>query len=77
MNAYGVFVSFLFPAIESNDDCAEEGEVFEYQEEGDQGQDHQGKPSICCISETYQVTMHCSTLALITMQCFSYIAINP
>jgi hypothetical protein len=46
MNAYGMFVSFLFPAIEANDDCAEEGEVFEYQEEGDQGQAHQGKPSI-------------------------------
>jgi hypothetical protein len=69
--------SFLFPAIESNDDCAEEGEVFEYQEEGDQGQANQGKPSICCISESYQVTMHCSTLALITMHCFSYIAITP
>jgi hypothetical protein len=63
--------SFLFPAIESNDDCAEEGEVFEYQEEGDQGQANQGKPSTCCISESYQVTMHYSTLALITMHCFS------
>jgi hypothetical protein len=69
------FISF--PAIESNNDCQEEGEVFEYQEEGDQGQAHQGKPSICCISETYQVTMHCSTLALIAMHCFYYIAINP
>jgi hypothetical protein len=49
----GVFISF--PAIESNDDYAEEGEVFEYQEEGDQGQATQGKPSICCISESYQV----------------------
>jgi hypothetical protein len=67
----------FFPAIESNNDCAEEGEVFEYQEEGDQGQANQGKPSICCISKSYQVTMHCSTLALITMHCFSYIAINP
>jgi hypothetical protein len=47
MNAYWVYASFLFPAIESNDDCAEEGEVFEYQEEGDQGQAHQGKPSTC------------------------------
>jgi hypothetical protein len=35
----------LFPAIESNDECAEEGEIFEYQEEGDQGQATQGKPS--------------------------------
>jgi hypothetical protein len=30
--------AFIFPAIDSNDECAEEGEVFEYQEEGDQGQ---------------------------------------
>jgi hypothetical protein len=47
MNAYCMCTSFLFPAIESNDDCAEEGEVFEYQEEGDQGQAQQGKPSTC------------------------------
>jgi hypothetical protein len=52
MNAYRVCLRFLFPAIESNDDCAEEGEVFEYQEEGDQGQANQGKPSTCCISES-------------------------
>jgi hypothetical protein len=24
-----------FPVIDSNEECAEEGEVFEYQEEGD------------------------------------------
>jgi hypothetical protein len=36
----------IFLAIESNDECAEEGEVFEYQEEEDQGQATQGKPSI-------------------------------
>jgi hypothetical protein len=30
--------AFIFPAIESNEECAEEGEVFEYQEEEDQGQ---------------------------------------
>jgi hypothetical protein len=69
--------SFLFPAIESNDDCAEEGEVFEYQEEGDQGQANQGKPSTCCISESYHGTMHYSTLTLITMHHFPYIAISP
>jgi hypothetical protein len=69
--------SFPFLAIKSNDDCAEEGEVFEYQEEGDQGQANQGKPSTCCISESYHGTMHDSTLALITMHCFSYIAISP
>jgi hypothetical protein len=52
MNAYCVYVVVYFPAIELNDDCAEEGEVFEYQEEGDQGQANQGKQSICCISES-------------------------
>jgi hypothetical protein len=34
-----------FLAIESNDECAKEGEVFEYQEEEDRGQATQGKPS--------------------------------
>jgi hypothetical protein len=49
---YAYCVLLLFPAIDSNDECAEEGEVFEYQEEGDQGQATQGKPSTCCISES-------------------------
>jgi hypothetical protein len=49
INAYCVLLLFL--AIESNDKSAEEGEIFEYQEEGDQGQANQGKPSTCCISE--------------------------
>jgi hypothetical protein len=51
MIAYWVLL--FFSAIETNEDCAEEGEVFEYQEEGDQGQANQGKPSTCCISESY------------------------
>jgi hypothetical protein len=42
----------IFSMIESNDECAEEGEVFEYQEEEDQGQATQGKPSTCCIPES-------------------------
>jgi hypothetical protein len=37
--------AIIFPAIESNKECAEGGEVFEYQEEEDQGQATQGKPS--------------------------------
>jgi hypothetical protein len=41
-----LIVCFYFPAIELNEDCAEEGEVFGYQEEVDQGQATQGKPSI-------------------------------
>jgi hypothetical protein len=43
----------IFPAIESNEECAEVGEVFEYQEEEDQGLANQGKPSTCCICESY------------------------
>jgi hypothetical protein len=42
--------AITFPVIESNDECAEEGEVYEYQEEEDQEQATQGKPSTCCIS---------------------------
>jgi hypothetical protein len=34
--------AIIFPVIESNEECTEEGEVFEYQEEEDQGQDTQG-----------------------------------
>jgi hypothetical protein len=34
----------IFLAIESNEECTEEGEVYEYQEEEDQGQANQGKP---------------------------------
>jgi hypothetical protein len=43
-----IFICALlfFPAIESNEECTEEGEVFEYQEEEDQGLSNQGKPSI-------------------------------
>jgi hypothetical protein len=38
---------FFLSVIESNDtECTEEGEVYEYQEEEDQGQANQGKPSI-------------------------------
>jgi hypothetical protein len=44
MHVY-LFVCCYFPAIESNEECTEEGEVFEYQEEEDQGLANQGKPS--------------------------------
>jgi hypothetical protein len=64
-------VCFCFPAIDSNDECAEEGEVFEYLEEGDQGQANQGKPSTCCISESYYYTLHCFTPVFLIMHCFS------
>jgi hypothetical protein len=73
MCAHCVLLS-LFPAIDSNDECADEGEVFEYQEEGDQGQANQGKPSTCCISESYYYTLHC-LLLLSYYALFFYIAI--
>jgi hypothetical protein len=69
-------VVVIFPAIDSNDECAEEGEVFEFQEEGDQGQANQGKPSTWCISESYYYTMHC-LLLLSYLSIVFYIAINP
>jgi hypothetical protein len=47
--------AFIFPAIDWNDECAEEGEVFEYQEQGDQGQANQGKP---CILDAYLNPIH-------------------
>jgi hypothetical protein len=38
---------YSFPAIDSNEnECTKEREIFEYQEEEDQGQANQGKPSI-------------------------------
>jgi hypothetical protein len=37
--------AIIFLAIELNKECAEEGEVFEYQEEEYQGLANQGKPS--------------------------------
>jgi hypothetical protein len=40
------YILLLLPAIESNEnECTEEGGIFEYQEEEDQGQANQGKPS--------------------------------
>jgi hypothetical protein len=44
MHVYSL-CAIIFPAIESNEECTEEGEVFEYQEEEDRGQATQGKPS--------------------------------
>jgi hypothetical protein len=39
---------YYLPTLDSNDiECTEEGEVYEYQEEEDQGQATQGKPSTC------------------------------
>jgi hypothetical protein len=44
MHVY-LLCAIIFLAIESNEECIEEGKVFEYQEEEDQGQATQGNPS--------------------------------
>jgi hypothetical protein len=75
MNAYCMYVSFLFPAIESNDDCAEEGEVFEYQEEGDQGQANQGKPSTCAYLNP--IMSLCIVLLLSLLLCIVFVLLCP
>jgi hypothetical protein len=69
-----MYVSFLFPAIESNDDCAEEGEVFEYQEEGDQGQANQGKPSTCAYLNP--IMSLCIALLLSLLLCIVFVYCN-
>jgi hypothetical protein len=63
------FISF--PAIESNNDCQEEGEVFEYQEEGDQGQAHQGKPSTCAYLNP--IISLCIALLLSPLLCIVFV----
>jgi hypothetical protein len=46
VNACVLIYCYCLPAIDSNEnECTEEGEIFEYQEEEDQGQANQGKPS--------------------------------
>jgi hypothetical protein len=60
--------------IESNNtESTGEGEVFGYPGE-DQGQAKKGKPSTCCIPESYYSTLHCFTTVFLIMHCF-YIAI--
>jgi hypothetical protein len=49
---YIYLCAIIFPAIKWNAERTEEGEVFEYQEEEDQGQATQGKPSTCCIPKS-------------------------
>jgi hypothetical protein len=73
--ACALIVCYYFPAIESNEECTEKGEIFEYQEEEDQGQADQGKPSIldaylilftyfACFIKVYQ-------LACLFLYCYS------
>jgi hypothetical protein len=72
MQEYLLYVCFFsFPAIESNDDCDEEGEVFEYQEEGDQAQANQGKPSTC--SYLNPIMALCIILLLLLLLCIVFL----
>jgi hypothetical protein len=71
----------IFPAIESNEECAEEGEVFEYQEEEDQGLANQDKPSIldaylilftyfACFIKVYQTACFYIAMVLVAIICW-------
>jgi hypothetical protein len=63
---------YYLPALDSNDtECTEEGEVFEYQEEEDQGQANQGKPSKLVASLILVLLMH-DLLLFIKMHGFIY-----
>jgi hypothetical protein len=68
---------FIFLAIESNDECAEEGEVFEYQEEEDQGQAI--KASHLLVAYLNPIIAQCIILLLLLLLCivFLIIAISP
>jgi hypothetical protein len=76
-----LMVSYYFPATESNEECAEEGEVFEYQEEEDQGLANQGKPSIldtylilftyfACFIKVYQTACFYIAIVLVAVICW-------
>jgi hypothetical protein len=61
--------------LDSNDtECTEKGEVPEYQEEEDQGQANQGKPSILdtyLILFTYSACFHKGLLNCMFLCCYS------
>jgi hypothetical protein len=66
---------FLLPAIESNDtECNEEGEVYEYQEEEDQGLANQEKPSIL---DTYLMWGPQNTRYAYNSQSHDQCVVNP
>jgi hypothetical protein len=66
---------FIFPAIDSNDECAEEGEVLECQEEGGQGQANQGKPSTCAYLNP--IMSLCIVLLLSLLLCSVFVLLCP
>jgi hypothetical protein len=72
----------LLSAIESNDtECNEEGEVYEYQEEEDQGLANQGKPYIldaylilftylACFIKVYPIACFYIAIVLVAITCW-------
>jgi hypothetical protein len=73
MHVY-LFVCYYFLTIESNEECTMEGEVFEYQEEEDQGPANQGKPSKldAYLNRIYILCMiHTGLLKCMILSCYS------
>jgi hypothetical protein len=61
-----LIVCYYLLAIDSNDNkCTEEGEVFEYQEEEDQGHANQGNPSnfVAYLNPSFTPCMICYRLS--------------
>jgi hypothetical protein len=61
----------FFPAIDSNDKSAEEGEVFECQEEGDQGQAI--KASHLLVAYLNPIKSLCIVLLLLLLLCIVFL----
>jgi hypothetical protein len=66
-----LIVCYYFPAIDSNEECTEEGEEIEYQEEGDQGQAI--KASHLLDSYLNPITTLCIILLLLLLLCIVFI----
>jgi hypothetical protein len=62
---------FFFSAIDSNDECTEEGEDFEYHEEGDQGQAI--KASHLLDAYLNPITTLCIALLLFLLLCIVFV----
>jgi hypothetical protein len=70
MHVY-LLCAFIFPAIDASDECAEEGVVFEYQEEEDQGQAI--KASHLLESYLNPITALCIILLLLLLLCIVFL----
>jgi hypothetical protein len=66
-----LIVCYYFPAIESNEECTEEGEISEYQEEEDQGQ--ATKASHLLVAYLNPITALCIILLLLFLLCIVFL----